>query len=401
MSTQADEGNLSYALAQFITSVEFSQLSTQAIRQTRYALLDALGVSIAASTLGEGVNTFIDWVQEQQVPGRCSVFGQTFLTSASMAAFANGSLAHALDFEDSHDQALVHPNAAVIPAVLAVAQEQGNISGKDLLTAIAVGCEVSCRLGFAAASALDKNSWYPPPIFSAYGATAAVAKLLALNEQQILDAFSLTLSQATCSAQIKHNSRSHIRAIRDAFPAQTGVVSAQLAKKGLLGFSQPFEGRDGFFAGFSRGEFDAAALTESLGECFAIEDVSFKPWPCCRGTHIPIELALRLCRERHLSSADIDSITVTSNALNRMLAEPISNKRAPITAIDAKFSIPFVLPVPSLAGKLTLILFPYHHLATLLFWIWQRALIIGLTRHMITPLWPVLNFIYAMAAGLY
>lgn len=345
---------ISRTLARFIVDARFRDLDLRALQQTRYAVLDALGVSIAATTLGEGVTTFIEWVKEQQASGPCSVLAQGFLTTPSMAAFANGALAHALDFEDAHDGALVHPNAAVIPAALAIAQSREDVTAGEFLIAIAVGCEVTSRLGMAAARIFDQNSWYPPPILSAYGATAAAAKLLKLNEQQILDGFSLCLSQATCSAEIKHNSQSHIREIRDAFPAQTAVVSAQLAQKGLAGFEQPLEGKDGFFAGFTRGNYDSKILTDGLGETFAIADISFKPWPSCRGTHIPIEMSLDLCAENSVSSDMVNSVTVYSNNLNRMLAEPIVDKRTPRTAIDAKFSIPFCVACAVVNGNVDL-----------------------------------------------
>ena len=348
------EKHLSRELAVFIVNARYEHLDNKTIQQTRFALLDALGVSIAATTLGEGVNTFIEWVREENAQGPCKVFARELTTSPSLAAFANGALAHALDFEDAHDKALVHPNAAVVPAVLAVGQSLPSVSGQELLTAIAVGCDVTCRLGFAVAGTLDQFSWYPPPILSAYGATAAASKLLGLNEGQILDAFSLTMSQATCSAEIKHNPQSQVRAIRDAFPAQAGVVSAQLALKGLTGFNQPLEGKDGFFAGFARGDFAVNALRQGLGQEFAIKELSFKPWPSCRGTHAPIELMLNLCKKYSLKSSDIESITVYSNTLNRMLAEPLASKRAPTTAIDAKFSIPFCIACVVTNGEVNL-----------------------------------------------
>lgn len=345
---------ISKDLAEFIVSARFKNLSARAVEQTRYALLDALGVSLAATTLGEGVDAFVSWAEEQGAKPTCKVFGHSFKTSASMAAFANGSLAHALDFEDAHDQALVHPNAAVIPAVLAVAQAAGKASGKDILLAIAVGCEVTCRLGFAVAAKLDAYSWYPPPILSAYGAAAAAAKILELSAEQIITAFSLLLSQATCSAEIKHNSQSHIRAVRDAFPAQQAVIATQLAKNGVVGFQHPLEGKDGFFAGFSKGQYDKAMLTNQLGDMFAIEDLSFKPWPSCRGTHTSIELVTGLCQAHDLKSDDIENIVVTSNSLNKMLAEPIADKRKPKSAIDAKFSIPFCIATAVVNGPVNL-----------------------------------------------
>ncbi len=357
MNHKISEPMLSQVLAEFVVNARFQQLDQKTVVMTRYALLDGLGVSIAASTLGEGVAAFVEWSREQQTPGSCSVLGFDFKTSASLAAFANGAMAHALDFEDAHDQALVHPNAAVIPAVLAVAQQLQNtcaISGQELLTAIAVGCDIVCRFGFSVAAKMDAHHWYPPPILNAFGAVAAVGKLLNLNAQQLIDAWSLALSQATCTAEIKHNSQSHIRAVRDAFPAQTAVVAAQLAQKGVRGFNKPFEGQDGFFAAFARSSHDSTPLYEHLGERFAIAELSFKPWPSCRGTHVPIELLLSLREQYQLQAADVEKIRVYSNALNRMLAEPAVTKRQPLTAIDAKFSLPYCLASALVDGEITL-----------------------------------------------
>jgi len=332
---------ISQALAKFVAEAEFSHLSAEAVRQTRFALMDAIGVSLAATTLAEEVQPFLAWSKTQGTQGKSSLWAQNQTASAAMAAFANGALAHALDFEDAHDEALVHPNAAVVPAVLAAAQNLPTVNGEELITAIAVGCEITCRLGLAASSVMAEHSWYPPPILSAYGAAAAVAKLLQLKPEQILSAFSLCLLQATCSAELKHNPDSHIRAVRDAFPAQTGVVAAELASLGVQGFAAPFEGQDGFFASFTQGQYLVEPLLDNLGQRFEIARLSFKPWPSCRGTHIAIELALQLCSQHGLRWQDIKKICVTGHPLNRMLAEPIAEKQKPQNAINAKFSIPF------------------------------------------------------------
>jgi len=97
--------------------------------------------------------------------------------------------------------------------------------------------------------------WYMPPILEAFGATAAAGKLLKLDEEQIRNAFSLTLCQATCSAELIYSTHSMIRAIRDAFSAKAGLLSALLAKKGITGFQQPFEGRAGLFNIYLRGKW--------------------------------------------------------------------------------------------------------------------------------------------------
>jgi 2-methylcitrate dehydratase PrpD len=345
---------ISAALAHFVAHTRYEQLPRTAVESTKRCLLDALGVSMAATTLGEGVQAFADLARAQGGSPTSTVLGGGFKTSSIQAAMVNGALAHALDFEDAHDHALVHPNAANVPAALAIAESLGTVNGKQLITALAIGCDVVCRMGLALRVPLDDFGWYPPPILGAFGATATAAHLLGLNERQVLDAFSLTLCQATCSAEIKYNPQSVIRAVRDSFAAKTGVLSAELAQRGVSGFNEPLEGKAGFFALFARGQYEPDELLRELGARFEIDNISFKPWPTCRGTHVFIEMALQLVREHGLKVIDIDTIVATGSRINRMLAEPIESKRAPSTAIDAKFSIPFAVATALTKGNVAL-----------------------------------------------
>jgi len=271
-----------------------------------------------------------------------------------MAAFANGSMAHALDFEDTHDRALVHPNAAAIPAALAISESIGNVSGKDFIAAVTLGSDLVSRLGLAVKEDLVENGWYMPPILEAFGAAAAAGKLLKLDTDQIRNAFSLTLCQATCSAELIYSSHSMIRAIRDAFSAKAGLLSALLAQKGITGFQQPLEGRAGLFNNYSRGKWDPLSLTKGLGKIFEGAHVSFKPWPSCRGTHAYIEAILQILEEHPLKPVEIKEISLTVNSMNKMLCEPLSNKKNPVTAIEAKFSLPFTVATAIVHRAVTL-----------------------------------------------
>jgi 2-methylcitrate dehydratase PrpD len=270
-----------------------------------------------------------------------------------MAAFANGSMSHALDFEDIHDMALVHPNAAAIPAALAMSESLGNISGKDFIAALTVGSDLVARLGLAVKENAVEYGWYMPPILEAFGATTAAGKLLKLDAEQIRNAFSLTLCQATCSAELIYSSNSMIRAIRDAFSAKAGLLSALLAQKGITGFQQPFEGKAGLFNNYLRGKWDPLSLTKELGKIFEGAHVSFKPWPSCRGTHAYIEGTLQILEEHPLKPVEIKKINLTVNSLNKMLCEPLENKKNPVTAIEAKFSLPFTVATAVVHGKVT------------------------------------------------
>jgi 2-methylcitrate dehydratase PrpD len=228
------------------------------------------------------------------------------------------------------------------------------VSGREFATAIVLGCDLVCRLGLALNENPLEDGWYIPPILGAFGATAAVCKLLNLTAEQIVDAFSLTLCQATCSAELTHSPHSVVRSIRDAFSAKAGVLSALLAKQGVVGFPQPMEGKAGLFNLYARGNYDPTILTAELGRTFEGAYVSFKPWPSCRGTHSYIDAVLQIVDAHNLKPSDVEAIKVVVSPVNEMLCEPLESKQNPVTAIDAKFSLPFVVATALLYGRVTL-----------------------------------------------
>jgi 2-methylcitrate dehydratase PrpD len=335
--------NESAILAKYVANTVYKDLPEKAVEMTKMSLLDALGVTLAAGGLCEECRAFVEIAMECGGKKESTILGFQAQVPAHMAAFANGAMAHALDFEDSHDLALVHPNAATVPAALAIAESIGKVSGKDFIASLAVGCDIVCRLGLAFDENPGEYGWYVPPILGSFGATAAAGKLLNLDDTGILDAFSLTLCQSTCSAELRYSPRSDIRSVRDAFAAKAGVLAARLAQKGVKGFDHPFEGKAGLFTLYSNGKYNGARLIEDLGTRFEGANISFKPWPACRGTHTYIEAALHILEEHALDPNDIADIRVIISSFNRMLCEPEHLKKAPQTAIDAKFSIPFTV----------------------------------------------------------
>jgi 2-methylcitrate dehydratase PrpD len=349
-----DPQGLSARLAAFVVDTGFADLPDRTVLMTKQCLLDAIGVSLAASGLGEGCQAFLDLAITQGGKPTCTVFGMPHRLPVEAAAFVNGAMAHAMDYEDAHDGMLLHPNAPTVPAALAIAEATGGVSGMELIAALAVGCDVAVRLAQGLRASLPDFGWYPPPILAAFGATAAAAKLLRLNPSQVRDAFSLTLCQATMSGEIKYSPDSVVRAIRDAFGARASVSAAQLAARGVTGFDTPFEGRAGFYAMFARGQYDAAAVVLDLGRRFEIENISFKPWPSCRGTHSAIEAAIDLRGRHGINPDDIAAVNLRGGPILRMLDEPRASKRRPATAIDAKFSLPFTTGSALVYGRVAL-----------------------------------------------
>jgi 2-methylcitrate dehydratase PrpD len=341
-SPTASASGLSRSIAAHVARTRFADLPAGEVAAAKRSLLDAIGVIVAASTLGEGSDAFAEVARAAAGAPTSTVLGHGFRASVADAALANGAAAHALDFEDAHDQAPVHPCAQTVPAALALAEARG-ACGRDLVTALAVGADLTCRLGLALTDDPLRYGWYVPPILSAFGATAACGSVAGLSERSALDAFSFALSQATATAEVIDNPDSVVRAVRDAFGAHAAVLAVLLAARGVAGFEAPFEGRAGLFALYARGGYDPTALLHDLGVRWETERVSLKPWPSCRATHPFVDAALGLAREADLEPAHIDAVTLRGCEWARMLAEPVDRRAAPATAIDAKFSLPFTV----------------------------------------------------------
>ena len=346
----------SLQLARHAVETPWEALPPEATSAARRSLLDAIGVTLAAGTLEPACRPFVESTLADGGRPESSILGFDARVPAPAAAFANGSLAHALDFEDAHDEARVHPYAPTVAAALAVAQARGDVTGRELIAALALGSDIVCRLGLALLDDPVKRGWYMAPILGAFGATAAAGRLRGLSTDQMVQAFSITLCQATCSADSAADPDSTIRAVRDAFAARAGVLSARLVGLGTRGFTNPFEGAAGLFELYAAGEYDLARLTDGLGVEFEGARVSYKPWPCCRGTHAHIEATIGLVSANDMGPEEISGIRLGLEDLPvmRLLSAPIEGKRRPQTAIDAKFSLPFTVAVAAVQRDVSL-----------------------------------------------
>ena len=318
----------------------------------RIALGDGLAVMTAAVTLEPATKPFLDHAQALGGTGPARIIGRGRSVTAPMAALANGALAHALDFEDTFEPGMIHPNASLIPAVLALAQAQG-ATGGAVLKALAIGCDFACRLSLALDGDPAQRGWYHPPVLSGLGATLGSAHLLGLSEGQALDALGLFIAQFMLSDELKRSPHSHLRAVREGLAARAAVEGALLAAAGVRAVDRPLEGESGIFAQLTGNRPREGALTGGLGESFAGPDVSIKRWPSCRGTHSAIVAALAL-RDRNIHASQILRVMVVATPPNDMLFMPRENRIAPATAIDAKFSIPFVFAAALAHGSIDL-----------------------------------------------
>jgi 2-methylcitrate dehydratase PrpD len=265
---------------------------------------------------------------------------------AAQAAMVNGTLAHSLDYDDTHLPSVLHPSASVVPAALAAAELTGS-SGPQLLAAVAVGVEVCVRLGMAGydreagQSTFFERGQHATSICGAVGSAAAAAMLLGLSEDQVAHAMGLSVSMGSGVLEANRNGGS-VKRLHCGWAAHAGVVAAELAAAGFTAPPTVLEGRFGFFEAWLSGRFSAEEVTAGLGAEWALPGLHYKPYPANHFTHAAVDAALRL-REQGVRPEHVESVEIAVAAPTvRTIGEPIDAKRRPPSGYNAKFSGPFV-----------------------------------------------------------
>ncbi|WFE33894.1 MmgE/PrpD family protein [Micromonospora sp. WMMD975] len=273
---------------------------------------------------------------------------------ASAAALVNGTLAHALDFDDTHLPSVLHPSAAVVPAALAVA-EAAKSSGPSLLAAVAVGDEVCNRLGLASYVPRLRNSSFferglhATSICGTVGAAVASAMLLGLSDKQISDAIGIAASMGAGLIEANRTGGT-VKRIHCGWAAHAGVEAATYAAAGITGPPTVIEGRFGFLQAFLGDDQFPEEITKDLGERWEVLRTVYKPYPSNHFTHPGIDCALAL-RAQGISAADVVSAELgVAAAPLRTIGEPRPEKIRPRSGYHAKFSGPFAIATAMLGG---------------------------------------------------
>jgi 2-methylcitrate dehydratase PrpD len=345
------ERTLSQRLADLATSHD--ALPDAVTASVRDRLLDTLGLCIASRQLDTSV-AVMSHVHEQGGAAQAHVIGSVGKVPAASAALVNGVLAHSLDFDDTHLPSVLHPSAAVVPAALAAA-EYADADGEALVRAIAVGLEVTVRLGMAGYDRGANNSVFfehgqhATSICGAIGGATAAAMLLGMDSAGVVNTIGVAAS--TASGLIEANrTGGTVKRLHCGWAAHAAVSAAQLVRHGFTGPPTVLEGRFGFFQAFLRGEFDGAAITDGLGEKWSVPDIFFKPYPANHFTHTIIDAGREL-REQGVDPDRIDALTIGVPApVVRTVGEPIERKRRPATTYEAQFSGPYAAVVGLLGG---------------------------------------------------
>lgn len=351
-TTGGIEVPLAVQLGTWAETVRYEDLSPALVENIRARVLDILGICAAAAPL-ETSRAVRRYAAAQGGAGQASAVGVIPKIPAAQAAFVNGVLAHSLDYDDTHLPSVVHPSASVIPAVLAAAQANGD-SGEDVIRAIAIGLEVTVRLGMAGYDSSAQNSVFfehgqhATSICGVMGSAAAVG---ALHGGAELIRNSLGVAASMASGIIESNrTGGTVKRIHCGWAAHSAVTAVELVRHGLTGPPTVLEGRFGFFQAWLHGNFNVTAITGDLGQRWSIEDIFFKPYPANHFTHAAVDAAAAL-RLAGITPDEIESMVLGIPAPNlRTIGEPIDVKRKPETAYMAQFSGPYAVAAGLLGG---------------------------------------------------
>ena len=335
---------LTVELIDHVLAVRFDALPRDAIEMARHVTLDGLAVMLAGSTEPLGVGRIsIEYVKEMGGAPQASVVAGGFRTSMQSAAYANGTMAHALDFDNTW-YPLNHPTSPTLPAILALAEHYG-LSGKKVVEAIVAAFEVQGRLRLAATSMADGAGFHKPGTTGLFGAVTAAVTLLDLTREQALMAFGIAGSRA---GSLAINTGSMTKSSHSGHAARMGVECGLLAKLGWTASADVF-GPGGFFDTFLGGKAEPRRLVDGFGAPFRMVDpgVGFKKHPSNYFTHRPIDAALALREEASLAPADIEKVEI------RFPRFEYVNRPRPKTGLDGKFSVQYTTAIALLDGEIT------------------------------------------------
>jgi 2-methylcitrate dehydratase PrpD len=369
MRNTSKEPSLTEQLSAFLVATQSTDIPDSVINAAKYFALDWLGSAIAGTQTKQG-QILLAYAAAQEGRG-ATVIGLGGERNADLAALTNGGLSHIVEMDDLHRASVVHPAAPIIPAALAVAEREGT-SGLDFLTAVVLGYEVAIRIGEAVGRS-HYRFWHNTATCGVFGAAAAAGWLLGLDAEQMVWALGNagTMAAGLWEFIADGAMSKHLHAGR---AASSGLLAADLARRGFTGARCILEGERGFFAATSsdaRPELITQGLPCGIENSHSFQDnrigfipqglapgmadykitgVSIKPYPSCRHTHPAIDAALALRREHDLLLEHIEEVKVATY----QAALALTDNPSPTHPYAAKFSLQYCVACALAHGRVGL-----------------------------------------------
>jgi 2-methylcitrate dehydratase PrpD len=332
-------------LSAYVATESFDKLPEATVRAARRAILDTLGVMLAGSVevTAERIRALI---AHRRGSDEATLVGTPLRGSVEDAALANGTAAHALDYDDLNQSLSGHPSAPILPAALALGERQ-RVSGAALLAAFVVGVEIEAKLGRALNPGHYETGWHATSTLGVLGAAGAAAKLLGLSAERTAHALAIAASMAS---GIKANFGTDCKPLHVGHAARGGVEAALLAEIGFTGNPRALEHGDGFGSTYGAGNPPAWDLTTAgLGAPHELVEpgVGVKRFPSCASTHQALDATLALAQETRIDPMAVQAVEC---AVHYLAPHQLIYDRAE-TGLQGKFSMPYCVAVALLDGS--------------------------------------------------
>jgi 2-methylcitrate dehydratase PrpD len=339
-------------LAEWVGRVRFEDLPSDVVDTTKLRILDVLGLALAGTETRFG-GAIRAGAMATSPPGPCRILGSGDGVSVTSAAFANASFPQALEFDDTHNESIVHMSSPSVAATLAISDTR-RVSGQDAILAIAISSEIACRVGVVAPGQFHRRGFHPTGLFSPFGVAYGAGMLLKLDPQ------TLAYAAGTCGSFAAGLLECWVdgtdtKFLHSGWAAQSGLSAAMFAAAGVTGPPKIFEGRFGLFASHLQ---DAAVdkrlerIVDRLGTHWESRYSSFKPFPAAHVLHPYISAILRL-RDQGIRAADVVRIECPVAEFNvSIVCEPVAEKRAPASQAHCRVCLQYTLAEALYCGRL-------------------------------------------------
>lgn len=330
---------LEVALTDYILDTAFPQLTAPAAEAAKAQLLDSLSVGFAGRH-SEGVAEILALCEEWGGAPQSRVLVGPSRLPAPLAAQVNATMIHALDYDDGHGGALMHPGVIVTATLYAVADRLGGISGRDMVAATAVGTDLLCRLGLAIDVPTNRarTGWHFTSVFGCLVSAALTVRLMRLDSGAAANALGIAYHQASGNMQSVLDG-SLTKRLGPGFAVRNGITAALLAARGASGTPNWLTGPNGLASLYFRGRFDEERLTRDLGVAYEGPRVGLKCHASCGITHPFIDAALALRAESEPSK--IAKIRLFRGPGAEYVFLPEDARLHPRNIVDAQFSAPW------------------------------------------------------------
>ncbi len=352
-----------YGFARSFVNTSFEDLPQDAVEVTRREILDILGVALGGSGrpgVRELLDLYADWGGKEESTVFC--FGNKL--PAPNVAQINATMSHALDYDDT-GSGPTHPSVAIVPTCLALAERKGGLSGKELITAVALGVDMMCRLGLGFRRVMETMppqileslpgktqpaaGWHLTPLYAFIASSGAAGRVLGLDEERMMNALGIGYHQSAGNGQCVLDGAMTKR-MGPGFAARGGTMAALMAEKGITGAPNVFQGEDGLFPVYHRNNIEPEFLTTDLGKRFEGVNVTMKPYPCCAGTHGYVGATFTLVENNDIKPDDVEEIVLVSRA-GDVLCVPLEVRSKPRNPVDSQFSVPWAVAAVIARGR--------------------------------------------------